>query len=130
MKQNYSKANSLGMNQTEYRKAYMCWKAAIRRGHTVSLKRYLKRERVKLTPKGKGRVYSKMKQVLRTALATPKWIDVEAMCEFYANRPDGHHVDHIVPLRGKNVCGLNVPWNLQYLPAKVNRAKGNAVPQS
>lgn len=56
---------------------------------------------------------------------TPAWADMQKIVEFYKNCPEGHQVDHIIPLRGKTVSGLHIVENLQYLTAKENRNKSN-----
>lgn len=66
---------------------------------------------------------------------TPKWltkqqhkeIAVEYELATWCTKVMGikYHVDHIVPLQGKNVSGLHVPWNLQVITAHENFSKGN-----
>ena len=71
--------------------------------------------------------------------ATPKWLTSQQLTEiseFYilakelqwlSDPTSPLQVDHIIPLQGKNVSGLHVPWNLQILPKKANLIKGNKV---
>ena len=64
---------------------------------------------------------------------TPKWADSEKINSYYDvcaffNEVNGYikyHVDHVVPLQGKEVSGLHVHNNLQILLAKENCSKGN-----
>jgi len=62
---------------------------------------------------------------LRKQKAMPCWADREAIQRIYENCPEGHQVDHAIPLRGKLVSGLHVESNLQYLPGVENNRKGN-----
>lgn len=64
--------------------------------------------------------------------AMPQWVNQEQLAEVYGlrdlvSKETGvpHDVDHIVPLQGKTVCGLHVPWNLRVIPRIENRKKGN-----
>lgn len=57
--------------------------------------------------------------------ASPLWANNKAIIKIYDECPKGFHVDHIIPLQGKNVTGLHVENNLQYLPAFDNRSKSN-----
>lgn len=57
--------------------------------------------------------------------ACPAWANLEEIKQFYYNCPVGYHVDHIIPLQGKYVCGLHILNNLQYLTASENCSKSN-----
>lgn len=65
-------------------------------------------------------------QQIQKQQRTPKWADLKAIRAFYEACPNGYEVDHIIPLKGKNVSGLHVLNNLQYLTQKENRSKGNS----
>jgi 5-methylcytosine-specific restriction endonuclease McrA len=67
--------------------------------------------------------------------ATPKWltpaerlqmrdlyVQARKMTELTRER---YVVDHIVPLRGEEVCGLHVPWNLRVITQEENLKKSN-----
>ena len=56
---------------------------------------------------------------------TPTWADLDAIAFFYECCPADCHVDHIIPLHGKNISGLHVETNLQWLPASENLKKSN-----
>lgn len=91
--------------------------------------------------KHKARFYSLLAKRRAAKLsATPPWLSPVDLVEIegiYNHAQvlteitgSPHDVDHIVPLQGKNVCGLHVPWNLQAIPASINRSKSNSTDQA
>lgn len=65
--------------------------------------------------------------------ACPTWLteDHHAQIKAFYDASDAmtkatgvrHEVDHIVPLQGRTVCGLHVPWNLRVIPARTNNQR-------
>lgn len=65
-------------------------------------------------------------------LATPPWANLNKIKEIYLqaqikSKETGilYHVDHIIPLKGKEVCGLHVEKNLRVIRAVDNIRKSN-----
>jgi hypothetical protein len=68
--------------------------------------------------------------VLRGAM--PRWANKFFISEIYdlaalRTKLTGFRwvVDHVIPLRGRNVCGLHVETNLRVIPETANLAKSN-----
>lgn len=71
-----------------------------------------------------GRAAVRLRQA-RQLSRTPGWADLAEIRRLYAACPPGMHVDHEIPLCGRNVSGLHVPSNLRLVPAEVNLRKSN-----
>lgn len=122
--------------------------AAARAKRPGYMKEYLRRYYEKHCEKMKARVRAReaalgealkpinaekaMRRVARKRQATPTWANPEAIRSFYVEAArltkesgEPHHVDHIVPLQSKIVCGLHVEHNLRVLPKCENQAKSN-----
>ena len=80
---------------------------------------YLIKKKTRQKRKALDLTYVRMRQANKIK-ATPKWANLEKIKQIYLNCPSGYHVDHIIPLNNKSVCGLHVEYNLQYLTAREN----------
>lgn len=113
----------------------------------ISRKRYLLSPEAQKRDKRLSKLYAQMyestpehtarRRLIKLAriFRVPKWLtstDKAQITNFYiqalrltieTGRP--YEVDHVIPLCGKLVSGLHVPWNLQVLLRDDNRKKGN-----
>lgn len=61
-----------------------------------------------------------------TTKVTPRWADRDLIKDMYAEAGYfGLDVDHMVPLRSDNVCGLHCESNLHAIPKSDNARKSN-----
>jgi hypothetical protein len=104
------------------------WRQDNREKHLNTLKKY----RDKNKPL---RASLQMKRKAAKLCRTPSWLSdfdllkIKCLYQVAAMRTkesgQAWQVDHIVPLQGKTVSGLHVPWNLQVIPALDNLKKNN-----
>jgi hypothetical protein len=116
------KANS---EEEKARKA--AWKKANRERVNSGVAAWQKANPEKIAAKTAKRKAAKLQ-------ATPAWANQAKIAELYAEAQtmpgllgEPCHVDHIVPLKSKIVCGLHCESNLQVLPGLANIIKGNRV---
>ena len=105
-------------NREHYLRKASEWRAANRPLHHAYLKAWFARN------VDRNRFYCAKRHASKLQ-RTPAWAEIRLMDDFYRKCPEGHHVDHIIPLRGRLVSGLHVLGNLQYLPATENLRKKN-----
>jgi hypothetical protein len=107
------------------RKEYYATNPEARQRWDAYYRDYYEKHREKFVLRGANRRAARLR-------ATPAWADLAAIEEIYrlaaeltATTGIEYSVDHIVPLRGRNVCGLHVAHNLQVITAEANRQKFN-----
>ena len=94
----------------------------------------LHKKKYKQKNRGRYNALSRDRDLKKTQ-RTPSWLNAEEkqqIIHLYQKANElskleniKYHVDHIVPLCGKTVSGLHVPWNLQVISATENMKKYN-----
>ena len=131
MEREYYEANKEKMKATSkrYRAQNKTKIKAMEREYYEANKERKKESIKKYYEKNKEAYYAKAaKRRAQHKKATPAWYKQERdkVILIYAKaRKFGFHVDHIVPLRSKKVCGLHTWANLQLLAPEINISKKN-----
>jgi len=123
----YMKSNYVKNRDKIIEKTYV-WIEKNRDRHNAKSNRWARLNPGKVNARTARRYASK-------TLATPKWLSKSQLlhikCRYQVaamltkQGDTKWEVDHIVPLRGKDVCGLHVPWNLRIIQQSENRRKSN-----
>lgn len=123
---------------SEYGKKYRKEKAeqisAQRAVHTLENKQKLSEYARQYRLSNPGKINAKTaRRRAQKRKATPHWLTEDhwkQIEQFYIEAAVlkiqtaiPHEVDHQIPLVGKNVCGLHVPWNLKVITRNENRKK-------
>lgn len=113
-------------NSSQHVAANKRWREANPEQYVALVKRWYKENPGKASMYKQARVAAKLQ-------AMPPWLtkaDKKKISKLYEKAVKlGLTVDHEIPLRGKGVCGLHVPWNLQLMTSSANSAKGNKYSQ-
>lgn len=106
------------------------WRKENRHIKAADQAKYRKRHPEKIRANNAKREYGQIQR-------TPKWLSTiqlrqielfyDAAIKLTKELGIEFQVDHIIPLHGKNISGLHVPWNLQVLSASDNAKKRNHV---
>ena len=114
----------------EYRKEYVRqWKKNNKEHYKEYAKEYGKQYYQK--NRGKVNAWTAKRRAIKLD-AMPLWANKEEIGKIYKEarkltKTTGikYEVDHIIPLQGKNVCGLHTEKNLQIITGTENRKKSN-----
>lgn len=134
----YRKANTERLREKDrnyYEANREAFRAYHRQHHAKNREKFCEKSR-KYRKENRGKMNAlNAKRRASQNQATPKWLTKEQLEQIaaiyeqaaYLTKTSGepHHVDHIIPLQGKIVCGLHVPHNLQILTADENIRKSN-----
>lgn len=117
-------ALSYSKSHPGYIRDYMAkWRARNPDAQKELSRRYRENNKEKILVRNRQRAIAEL-------TAIPSWADKKEITRIYLDakritKETGveHHVDHVIPLRGKTVCGLHVESNLQIITKEENLKK-------